>query len=246
MKQPLKRKLRTLFESLVNIVYPLNCVICKAKLAPDESIPLCFECFSKIGHITPPFCIKCGGLLGADLVPYNICLKCKNNNYYFDQAWASTVYEGVIRECIHLLKYSHRLSIVNLFGKIMINFADKYMTMERFDYIIPIPLHRTKLREREFNQAELLALPIANKFNKRLLKDMISRIKYTTPQSELADSQRQENVRGIFRITRSESLKHKNILIIDDVFTTGSTVNECASLLKASGASIVEVFTLAR
>ena len=131
-------------------------------------------------------------------------------------------------------------------SSILIEFTYRHIDIERFDYILPIPLHRTKEREREFNQAYILAQPLAAKFKKKLLLRNIYRTRFTLSQSELASHQRKENIRGAFGITNRETIKGKNILIVDDVFTTGATVNECAALLKKNGAGITEVLTLAR
>jgi ComF family protein len=246
MRKILNHRIKEFLEGLIDVVYPLNCIICKARLESVESIPLCTVCFRKIKKIEPPFCNKCGKPLEVNLDPENICVDCRSRRYWFDRAWASASYEGILRECIHFLKYNHRMSLVGLLSKILINFADRYMNIEQFDYIMPVPLHRTKLREREFNQSYLLASPFASRFNKILLSKQVYRVKYTLAQSELTSVQRRENIRDAFRIRNSESVRNRDILIIDDVFTTGATVDECASLLKKNGARHIEVLTLAR
>lgn len=242
----LNNKIKSFCESLVDVVYPLNCLICRAKLNASQYSPLCSDCFSSIKKINPPFCIKCGKPLEIALTPSNKCLNCRKQEYNFDRAWSSTKYDGVMRECIHKLKYNRKFSLGNMFSRILIEFVNKYMEINKFDFIIPVPLHRTKLREREFNQAQMLAEPLSSNFNKRLLSKNIYRIRYTLSQSELSLQERRENIRGAFGISNPELIKGKDILIIDDVFTTGATVNECASLLKRNGAGLIEVLTLAR
>ncbi len=134
---------------------------------------------------------------------------------------------------------------MNLFGIILVEFANVFLEMKKFSYILPIPLHQTKLRERQFNQSLVLAQALAHNFKKRLLNN-VCRKKFTLPQSELTSEKRKENIRAAFGITKPELIKDKNILLVDDIFTTGATVNECASLLKKNGSGIVEVLTLAR
>lgn len=234
------------FDRLLAIVYPLDCFICGERIDHKEHDPLCSDCFGKIRKIYPPFCAKCGTPLSAELTPVNICAECRGKHYSFDRAWASTSYEGIMRSCIHSLKYGRHISLGNLLSRILIDFAHRYMDINLFDCIIPVPLHNTKLREREFNQSRLLAQPLAESFNKKLLLNKLIRIKYTLPQSELTSRDREENVRGVFSVNDPQSVKDKNILIVDDVFTTGATLNECASVLKKNGAGRIEVLTLAR
>ncbi len=246
METGFKAVSKEFFEHLLAIVYPLDCFICGERIDRKEYNPLCSGCFGKIKKIYPPFCAKCGTPLSAELTPVNICAECRRKRYFFDQAWASTSYEGVMRSCIHSLKYGRHIALGDLLSRILIDFARRYMDMNRFDCIIPVPLHSAKLREREFNQSRLLAQPLADSFNKKMLLRGLVRVKYTLPQSELTSSEREENVRGVFSVNDPQSVKGKNILIIDDVFTTGATLNECALVLKENGAGRIEVLTLAR
>jgi len=117
--------------------------------------------------------------------------------------------------------------------------------MHYIDSIVPVPLHKTRLREREFNQAEVLSRHIAKEFSKELTCNAIERFKHTKTQTELKVHQRPENVLGSFRIINADAVKDKNLLLIDDVLTTGATSSEAAAVLKKAGANIVFVLTLA-
>ena len=129
----------------------------------------------------------------------------------------------------------------------MIEFIKEYnVPVDLLDSILPIPLHKTRLREREFNQAEVLSNHIGKEFNKTVLSDCLMRHRYTKTQTGLEDSLRLLNVKGSFSINQGKAIKGKNILLVDDVLTTGSTASEAAYVLKNAGANIVFVLTLAR
>lgn len=232
------------WEGIIKIIFPYYCLICNKKIDNEKSIPLCIECFDKIHWNLPPFCTKCGRSMPIELSPLNLCLECKKKRYYFDRAWSASYYEGIMLECIHRFKYQQKFSLIDFFKNILCNFIEKYLEIEKFNYLLPIPLHSTKLRERGFNQAFLLTQPIAKQFKKKILEN-VWRKKPTLSQTELNAKQRRENIKGAFAVKNPILIKGKNILIIDDVFTTGSTVNECALVLKKNGARIVEVLTIA-
>jgi len=118
--------------------------------------------------------------------------------------------------------------------------------MERIDLVLPVPLHSTKLRQRQFNQAKLLAEPLAKRFSKRLGHRVLVKIKGSVAQVNLSRRQRLKNIRGCFKVKHTHLLKNKNILLVDDVLTTGATIGECARVLSQAGANRIEVLTLAR
>jgi ComF family protein len=129
----------------------------------------------------------------------------------------------------------------------MIKYALENIPTNEIDFIVPVPLHRLRLKEREFNQSEILASRLAKYFNIPLIKNSLIRTRPTPPQANLSKEERLKNVNGAFKLRENELLKGKNILLIDDVFTTGSTVDQCAKVLKKEGkAREVGVFTLAK
>jgi len=128
----------------------------------------------------------------------------------------------------------------------MINFAHKFLDMKNIDLILPVPLYSTKQRQRQFNQAKLIARPLARVFSKELQNKLLIKIKSGPAQVDLSRTERFKNVQGAFRVKNDKLLKNKNILLVDDVFTTGATVNECARTLSEAGANRIDVFVLAR
>ena len=119
------------------------------------------------------------------------------------------------------------------------------LPIEYLDFIIPVPLHKSRMREREFNQAQVLSEQVAKEFNKKLLSDVLVRNRQTRTQTELAFEERRKNVARSFTVKDAQSIKHANLLLIDDVLTTGATSSEAAKALKDSGARIIFVMTLA-
>jgi ComF family protein len=152
----------------------------------------------------------------------------------------------VIKELIHAFKYKGKGYLGPTLSRLMLEFIQEYsLPMDLIDAIIPVPLHKTRLREREFNQAYILSKCIAAQFNKKVLHDQLLRWRYTKPQVDLIPRQRLENVRESFRMHKDNRIKSKNILLVDDVLTTGQTASWAAFALKRAGANIVFVLTLA-
>lgn len=239
--------LRKFVNALVDIVYPKTCLACKRELKGITCVDnlVCIECWGKIKRNPPPFCCSCGRHLGKP-VTKNICPACVRKQLHFDRAFSPCAYEGVIKELIHAFKYQGKDYLGNTLTRLMIEFIEDYnLPMDFLDLVIPVPLHKTRLREREFNQAHILSEHIANKFNKKLSHDTLRRMRLTKSQTELEPGARLLNVRGSFSAAKTEDIKSKNILLVDDVLTTGATCSEAALALKGAGAGIVFVLTLA-
>jgi ComF family protein len=235
------------FKQVVNIVYPLSCLICEAALTPLSDKPLCESCWGKIELNPPPFCRVCGKHLPAkNQSQAFICRDCQSFPYFFKKARSACLYDGIIKECIHLFKYKGKLSLAGPLSRLMAEAADKLLDMKNVDLILPVPLHSVKQRQRQFNQAQLLAQSLAKSFSKELKEKLLVKTKAGTAQVKLSRNDRAKNVRGTFKVKKARLLENKNILLVDDVLTTHATVNECSRILLKAGAKSVEVFTLAR
>jgi ComF family protein len=239
--------LRRLISGLVEIIYPKTCLACKNKLKPvsvDELI--CLECWNNIARNIPPFCHSCGRRLEKSNLTKSICPGCLKKRLHFDRAFSPCRYDGVMKTLIHEFKYKGKDHLGSSLSKLMIEFIREYnLPMDYLDAIVPIPLHKTRLREREFNQAEILSRHVAREFKKDLLSGVLRRHRQTKTQTDLEPGERFLNVQGSFSVASPEAIKGKNLLIVDDVLTTGATSSEAASALKASGAKVVFVLTLA-
>jgi ComF family protein len=175
--------------------------------------------------------------------PDHYCLGCRTIPPVFDQALSVGYFEGSLREAIHQFKYRPCRTLGKPLAQWM---AGNIRTLKNIDLIIPVPLHKTRLRQRGFNQALLLAHELGSVFNLPICYDNLVRIRPTRPQIELSGQDRIKNVAAAFSLLRAEEMLGKTILLIDDVFTTGATMNECARMLKQAGADHVTALTIAR
>jgi len=236
--------LKEFFESLVDLIYPRNCFICHKYLSGNNKNNLiCQACWDKIEYNLPPFCNICGR---RTLEAEGFCKACSKREYGFDRAWSVVNYSGVIRQLIHLFKYQNQPSLARPLAGLMIGFFNTYhLERFKFDCLVAIPLSPARLREREYNQSELLAAELGRLVNLGEPLNILKRIKHTPFQSGLKENQRFANVQGAFEIRKKEKLTHKNILLVDDLLTTGATCSEAAGILKQAGASQIHVLTLA-
>ncbi len=239
--------LHWLLGALTDIIYPKVCLSCKKLLNQAATCEfICEKCRDDIAMNVPPFCKFCGRRLKKANITKSICPDCVRKNLHFDSAFSPCVYTGVIKDLIHEFKYKNKDYLSSFLSKLMINFIKEYnMPINYIDCIIPIPLHKTKLREREFNQAQALSSCIAREFGKEVLSGVLLRNRQTKTQTELQTHERLLNVKDCFRVAKQELVREKNILLVDDVLTTGATSSEAAKALKNAGANIVFVLTLA-
>ncbi|MEW6185536.1 MAG: ComF family protein [Thermodesulfobacteriota bacterium] len=153
------------------------------------------------------------------------------------------IYRGVLADALQRFKYHGDISLAGVLGSLWKRIS---LNGNSFEAVIPVPLHRARLRQRGFNQSLLLGKSLGKMHKIRVLSDALQRIRNTVPQVDLGLSERARNVRGAFAVSRPKEIRDKDLILVDDVFTTGATVNECAKVLKRSGARSVFVLTLAR
>lgn len=238
---------RGFFKGIKDLIYPNCCLACKNRIDPAKAQSLvCTQCWEKIEKNLPPFCASCGRRLDKLSTAKNICSSCLRFKFHFDRAFSPCAYTGVIKKLIHEFKYTGKDYLGKPLGELMNKFIKDYrLPIEYLDFIIPVPLHNSRLREREFNQAQILSEQIAKEFNKKVLLNVLVRSKQTKTQTELAFEERRKNVEKSFIVRNPEGIKGRNLLLIDDVLTTGATSSEAAKTLKDSGARIIFVMTLA-
>ncbi len=192
-------------------------------------------------------CPSCGVPFGSAETlahsPGYVCGRCRQSPPDYDQALSIGYFEGPLREAIHQFKYGPCRSLGRHLSEWMIG---NLRFVSELDLVVPVPLHKKRLRQRGFNQALMLAHGVSRAKAIPLSFDNLVRIRATRPQVELSAEERVKNVAGAFALKRPKDVKGKRALIIDDVFTTGATMNECAAVLKKAGASGVIALTLAR
>jgi ComF family protein len=243
--------------SLFTVLFPSDCRLCGLPLTNVSRLPVCPDCLAGILPTAGQLCSVCGERLvsiyaGAPLDGLPKCGLCRRIEPRFERAVAYGNFEGGLRELIHLLKYSGVRPAANVLGRMLAEAIAELEVGFTGDAIamVPVPLYRARLRQREFNQAELIAgmamkvLPKSSRL--RLQPDILERKRETASQAGLTSHQRRENVRGAFGVARPELVKGREILVVDDVYTTGATASECARVLRRAGAAKVWVATVAR
>jgi len=238
-------------EGILNFVFPLDCKICEKPIRESKGYSVCENCFKTIELIEQPYCIKCGKpLIPTDFFKQNrevLCLDCKRKKYSFEFSRSTGIYDKVLKKCIHLFKYYGEKKFAKPLGKLMVDYLLKNNEFEnKFDLIIPVPLHKNDLKKRGFNQSVLLSKVIGDYFSIPVGESVLIKKKITPFQVNLSKKEREKNILKAFSVEKPEEINGKNILILDDVFTTGATVEECAKELIKSRAKNIFVLTLAR
>ena len=229
---------------LVSLFYPSFCATCSAAVEQGET--LCGSCLEKAPRISPPFCAKCSQPFPGAITDSFTCANCEDRALHFDAAVAAYRSRGVVRKVMHDFKYSRQVHLRQLLGNWVAEaLLDPRLAGRRFDLVVPVPLHPARKRERGFNQAELLALELCRASSLKL-GSVLQRIRYTTTQTQFDRSERMENLKGAFRLRHGCNVQDLRMLLVDDVLTTGSTLSECASVLKKAGALSVHAATAAR
>src|SRR5262245_9333641 len=233
-----------LFQAAVSLLYPATCTICGKSVRAGEY--LCNNCEAKIIRIVPPFCETCSEPFEGSITNIFTCANCAHRTIYFDAAVAAYRGRGIVREIIHEFKYAHQIHLRHLVACwLRAALDDERLRVCHFNIIVPVPLHPARQRERGFNQAGLLAELLSAQTAIRS-KPVLERIRYTTTQTALDRSERMENLHNAFRLRKNADVRGLRVLLIDDVLTTGSTLNECARVLKRAGAISVHAATAAR
>ena len=233
------------FNYLLDLIYPPKCIICNEILLPGVQIDICSECYKKVPFIGDKIiCEICGQPLNITF-GQNQCLDCRGQHYYFEKCIAPCEYKGVMRQAIVKFKFYGKRQYGKTLGKLMVERLNQVQTSMTYDMIIYTPMHRKRLMKRGYNQAKLLAAVIGKEINCPVGKDILLKIKDTSPQSILSRKQRLINLKNVFCLNPRADIKGKTLLLVDDVYTTGTTVNECAKLLKTAGAKQVFVATVA-
>ena len=230
----------------LGLLYPEVCQLCgEARATPAEGY-VCEDCRAKARFIQEPFCQRCGRPYEGDITHPFECANCREMEWHFQSARSAVVARDPVLEVIHRYKYQRALWFEPFLADLLIRAAGSVLGQQEPSVIVPVPLHPTKEREREFNQAERLARRLGAAMqipvNNRLLRRVVS----TRTQTQLSRPERLENVRNAFAMRRGHRLNGERIVLLDDVFTTGATTSACARVLTTAGAGEVCVWTVAR
>ena len=238
------RALRSTGEALLSLFYPPHCAACRRDT--PAGVHVCEACAAGAKRIEAPFCRQCSQPFEGDITGTFTCSNCAGRSFHFDCAVAPYLSRGIVRELIHRFKYdgAHHLRHP-LATWASAALEDERIRAHPFDALVPVPLHPARRREREFNQAEEIAVLLARRASAPM-RNTLQRTRYTTTQTQLDREERMENLRGAFRVRHPALVQDRHLILVDDVFTTGSTVDECARVLREAGATSVRAITVAR
>ncbi|MFH0954425.1 MAG: ComF family protein [Verrucomicrobiota bacterium] len=230
---------------LLDLVYPRTCAGCGGPVDP-ESLHVCWDCLSRVTYVQPPYCSRCGDPVDGRVDDAFVCYHCAESEPFFERARSAARYRGVLQDLLREFKYREGLWLRHELARLLEACVTAHYEPDGIDAVAFVPLYPARRRERGFNQAELLAGSLARRLRKPLLGRCLVRVRPTGSQTNLTAPQRASNVRGAFETRRRRRLEGRNVLLVDDVMTTGATVNECARALKEGGAARVYVVTVAR
>lgn len=225
-----------------SLVYPNICLVCESSLDFEERSPFCKVCEEEIKFLKGErICMVCGRPVES-----GICYECSRGRRYLDFSRSVALYEGKWREIIHLYKYHGFYSLFSYLGEKLLETYHYYAELGEADFVLPVPIHFVDRLRRGFHHTYLLARYLSKRTGKSLLPRILYKSRRTPSQTQLGWEERKRNVKGAYRAKNHPVIKGKNFLILDDVFTTGATLNECAKALKKAGAGKVYALTLAR
>lgn len=226
-----------MFRKILELLYPTTCIFCGG--ISKEGI--CGVCREKVGHIQEPRCKRCGKPI--HLEEEEFCYDCKHRDFHYEQGKSLWLHRAPVDRSIYDFKYKNRRSYGEIYAKEMVEAFGEIIRLWEIDLLIPVPLHKKKLRKRGFNQAEVIAEGIGKRMNIPIDTTLVVRRKYTMPQKEFSQKERRRNLADAFRVSHG-NIGAKNILIIDDIYTTGSTVDSIAKVLKDAGAEKTYFLTI--
>lgn len=229
---------------MLDLVLPARCPVCKQPVTCADRLGICTACQEGLPLLISPVCTTCGiPLDGAG--PDHPCGRCISHPPSYVAARAAMRYEGSCKDLIHRFKYNHKSHLRRPLGLIMADHLAGFAADCKPDLLLPVPLHLSRLRSRGFNQSVLLAELLADHWQLPLLRDGLIRTRPTPPQVELTQEQRRCNLKDAFQVRQADQIKKRHIMLVDDVFTTGSTLQACADALLDSGCLSVSAVTIA-
>ena len=238
--------IRNILLGFLDILYPRHCFACDSSLHEEENTHICENCLEIVKQTDAKRCSKCGLKLGPGITPSEKgCHECKARNLGFEKSFFVSDNAGPVRALIHQFKYKKHICLAIPLGSLLINLLDQ-KTICEIDFVVPVPLHWKKKRERGFNQSELMAKKVCKRLSVPISINNLHRVNNTLSQTQLSYLQRQKNVKNAFMVKAPEVFSQKNVLLIDDILTTGMTASECAKSLKNAGANKIFFIALAR
>ena len=236
-----KNKILQLAEKILDLLFPPRCAFCDEILSPGQK-GICADCLEKLPLIREPFCMKCGKMLAGGEKEY--CGDCEKNRHLFYASRAVLGYDERVRRSIYRFKYSGRKEYAKAYAALAGEQLADWIGSVNPDAIVPVPLHRSRYRRRGYNQSQLLAKELAKLTGCPLEDGLVIRAKKTRPQKRLDLAGREENLKKAFKIRRND-VKLNRVLLVDDIYTTGSTMDAVTECLTQVGVKRVYGLTIA-
>ncbi|OLC85648.1 MAG: hypothetical protein AUI53_01510 [Acidobacteria bacterium 13_1_40CM_2_60_7] len=246
---PLRSGLAEARDAVVSIVFPAACRICERLLTRASRIPICDNCLGSFAPLPEKICVTCGRPLEAYPLREGevlLCPACKTGQYEFDRARSYAIYEGALIRAIVLLKFEEMTPLGHWFGERLAELVRRGEEELAADVVVPVPLHRQRQRERGYNQADLIARPLARRLGLPCRPVLLVRTKPRPDKLHLSLEERWSSVRGAFAAKPGSRVDNLRVLLVDDVMTTGATLDACARALRQAGARTVIGLTVAR
>jgi ComF family protein len=230
-------------DALLSFIYPHRCPICDGALPVGEH-GICPGCIDKIRYVREPFCMKCGRPLDEEA---EYCELCTDSHREFDAGRSACLYDRYIRQSIIKFKYYGRQEYADSYADMILYSQGDFIRSVHPDVLVPVPIHKKRMDERHYNQAALIADSLSEKSCIPSLDDLLVRERFTRRQKDLNREERRKNLKGAFKVNKKYKLLNQipeSVMIIDDILTTGSTLDECSFALKEAGVENVYYIVL--
>jgi ComF family protein len=241
-----RRQLADWGSALRDLVYPPQCLACRAPLESLGLLRFCQTCLDQLDLFAGTQCDRCGAPRTSGLPAANFCPHCRHLRFRFDRGLALGAYDGPLRELVLLTKRRAGASTALGLAHLLMESHGEHLRREAFDLVAPVPMHWRRRLARQASGPDLIAEVVAERLRVPLVTSLVRRTRSTTPQFQLPVSRRKRNVRRAFALRWGHALNSANVLLVDDILTTGATCSEIARVLKRGGAARVTVVVLAR
>ncbi|MDO5293288.1 MAG: ComF family protein [bacterium] len=232
-----------LYKNIIGLIYPQRCPICEKIVLPKGAF-ICSECYDKLQWVNAPYCMKCGKPIASNYKEY--CYDCENKNFHYEYGYGMWIYDENLRRSIVGFKYKNRREYADFYiQQLVLHYREKINRMQ-VDVIAPVPVHKKRYRQRGYNQAAILAEGLGRELGYPVEDELLVRCKYTAPQKTLNDKERFLNLEKAFKVNRKKISEYvgKKVLLVDDIYTTGSTIEACTNVLLQAGAAKVYYISL--